>query len=262
MATKSTMNKVLRITILIGVSATFLFCMTGAAYIRYQNVRAVARAQRLARSIQELRVGNSDYRAARAIASDFGTVPYENCYGTRDCSDGYFERCAYMIDANDKWLRRLLWKYPTLPRLRFEDWDGTALIYIKDGVVEEYSFSIAYRSKKGQWRGFGAEEGEAIPAYRAVQAVIAGAYSVERNDIRMGTYARDLGFELESSLTPAATPDERTRAWHFEFGCLAQRDGCGEICEVMPDAWRDFYNVRGHFDVEKYGAAYLFCAKQ
>jgi len=67
------------------------------------------------------------------------------------------------------------------------------------------------------------------------------------------------GFGLQSSLTPAATAAERQRASHFDFACLAQRQGCGEICEVMPDAWRDFYERRGHLDVETFGSAYLFC---
>ena len=64
--------------------------------------------------------------------------------------------------------------------------------------------------------------------------------------------------ELEASLTPTATAAEQKRAWNFNLACL-QNQACGEICDVMPDAWRDFYVGRGHFDVEKYGPAYLFC---
>jgi hypothetical protein len=38
--------------------------------------------------------------------------------------------------------------------------------------MAEYSFSIEYVSKKGAWRGFGAEELGEIPTDRAVQAII------------------------------------------------------------------------------------------
>jgi hypothetical protein len=94
---------------------------------------------------------------------------------------------------------------------------------------------------------------------RAVQARISDAYSVQRNDILTDDKPRDVGFELEASLTPMASAAERKRAWNLNFACLVQNQGCGEICDVMPDAWRDFYSGRGHFDVEKYGPAYLFC---
>ena len=249
-------------TMLIGIVATLLALMAGAAYLRHQNVRAVSRAQRLALSIEKLRVGISDYRAAQTIAADFGTVPYETCFGARDCRDGYFESCAYMIPANDAGSHHWVSTHPFLRRLGMRDWGGTALIFIENGLVSEHSFRITYRSRNGAWRGFGAVEDKSIPTNRAVQAVVSDAYSIQRNDVIVGLEPRDLGFALESSLTPASTPDERRRAWHFESGCLAERVGCGEICEVMPDAWHDFYKVRGHFDVEKYGTAYLFCTKQ
>jgi hypothetical protein len=261
MASNSTVKKTLLVAILIGIGATLFVYVAGIAYVRSQNLRAVSRAQRLAVSIQKLRVGRSDYRAAQAIAADFGAVPYENCFGGRDCRDGYFEGCTYVIPANDNWSNRLLSKHPFLRRLGLREWAGTALIYIGNGLVQEYSFSIAYWSRSGTWRGFGAEEGKSIPTDRAVQALISGAYSIERNDILMGGQPGGLGFELQSSLTPASTPGEQKHAWHFEFGCLAERDGCGEICEVMPDVWHDFYNIRGHFDVEKYGPACMFCTK-
>ncbi len=210
----------------------------------------------------EVRVGASDYKAAQSIAMKFGTVPYENDYdGVRDCTGGYFDRCAYMIPTNFSRIRRLVLKHPSLSRLVSSDWSGSAFVYIENGTVQEYSFGIIYKASNAQWRGFGAEEGKTLPESRAVQARISGSYSIERNDVRMGERASDLGFALDSSLVPVATAAERKRAWHFEFSCLSQRHGCGEICDVMPNTWRDFYSSRGHFDVDKYGSAYLFCNK-
>jgi len=256
----------LRIAILIGFSATALVGAAMWRYFRRQsgpslataqqlNEHAVATALRLAVSIQSLRVGSSDFHAAQTIAAEFGTEPYRNCWGTADCADGYFQRCAYMIPANKGWYRLLL-KHPNLTHFGLTNWNGWATISIYRGVVTGYSFNIEYISKKGVWRGFGAEELGEIPKDREVQAVISTSYSIERNLLLVGS---DSGFQLESSLTPAATEDEHKRAWHFEFRCLAERDGCGEICEVMPEAWQDFFRVRGHFDVEKYGEAYRFC---
>lgn len=247
-------RSVVRRALLIGFGVTVLVCSAAWGYLLHQNQRAVARAQRLSVSIQKLKVGSSDYHAAQAITAEFGTVPPGNPDYMLDCGDGYFEHCMYYIPVNKGWFR-LLVKHPMLTHFGLRNWNGWAHIEILRGVVVEYSFSIEYMSKKGAWRGFGAEELGEIPTDRAVQAVISTTYSIERNDL-MGYRS---GFELESSLTPAAKPDERKRAWHFEFRCLAERDGCGEICEVMPDAWQDFFRVRGHFDVEKYGEAYRFC---
>jgi len=239
--------------------AVGLCAAIGAAYVLHQNNQAVARARLLASDLQKLAVGTSDYKAAQVIASKYGTAPSRNDWGTMDCADGYFENCAYMIPLHNRGLYRLTSKYPMLNHLLHSEWGGTAIIGIAKGTVVEYSFWITYRASSGQLRGFGAAEGSSLPSDRAVQAKISDTYSVERNDIRNGDAPGDLGFELEASLTPAANATERRRAWNFSFACLTR--GCGEICEVMPDAWRDFYLARGHFDVEKYGAAYIFCRR-
>jgi hypothetical protein len=243
-----------RRSILVGLGALLVVSAAGWGYLRYQNQLSVSRAERLSASIQKLKVGSSDYHAAQAIAAEFGTVPPRNPDAMLDCGDGYSEHCMYYISVNKGWFP-LLVKHPMLAHFGLRNWSGWADIEILRGVVVEYSLSIEYMSKKGAWRGFGAEELGEVPTDRAVQAVISTTYSIERNDL-MGYRS---GFELDSSVTPAAKSDERKRAWHFEFRCLAERDGCGEICEVMPDAWQDFFRVRGHFDVEKYGEAYRFC---
>ena len=227
-----------------------------AAYFRYRNTDQITRVQALAADLQKLTAGTSDFKAARAIATKFGTVPYKNDWGTRDCTDGYFERCAYMISLNNGSMHKLLQEHPLLGHLGVRDWSGTAYISIENGIVENYSLGIIYRASNGQLRGLGAEEGISLPENRAVQARISDAYSVQRNDILTG---RGVGFELEASVTPTASIAEHKRAWNLNLACLMQNQGCGEICDVMPDAWRDFYVGRGHFDVEKYGPAYLFC---
>jgi hypothetical protein len=258
---KGLMKKLAIVTALIVIVAAFGILLA-AAYLRHSNGEAVVRAQMLGAEIQQLRVGVSDYSAAQSIAKKFGTVPYENDYGgARDCNSGYFDGCAYMIPLNLSPMHQLALKHPFLSGLTPIGWSGSAFIYIAKGKVQEYSFGIIYRGPNKQWRGFGAEEGNTLPEYRAVQARISDSYSIERNDVRLGERPADLGFALESSLTPRATAVERQRAWHLQFSCLSQQHGCGEICDVMPEAWRDFYASRGHIDVEKYGPAYLFCTK-
>ncbi|MGB8131134.1 MAG: hypothetical protein WCG81_15195 [Candidatus Angelobacter sp.] len=241
------------------IIAAGIFGVIAVAYFRHHNADQITRANALAADLQKLTVGTSDFKAARAIATKFGTVPYENDWGTRDCANGYFERCAYMIPLNSGAMRKLLLKHPFLSHLGVGDWSGTAQIYIENGIIKQYSLGIIYRASNGQLRGLAAEEGILLPENRAVQAHISDAYSVQRNDILAGDKPRDVGFELEASLTPMASAAERKRAWNLNFACLVQNRGCGEICDVMPDAWRDFYVRRGHFDVEKYGPAYLFC---
>jgi hypothetical protein len=40
-------------------------------------------------------------------------------------------------------------------------------------------------------------------------------------------------------LSPEATPDERRKAFDFNFSCLTQLRECRHVCEMMPSAWRD-----------------------
>ena len=255
------MRKLL-LVIIAAVAIAASFCTVVTAY-RHQARNDLARAEALEADLQKLRVGTSDYKAARVIAAKFGTIPFEGGYGgIPDCTDGYFERCMYMIPSNhNQRMHELVVRHPFLHHLGLHDWSGNAQIYIENGIVQHYFFLILYKTSDGHSRGLAAEEDETLPKYRAVQARMSNSYSVERNDGAMDDRPNNLAFFLESSLTPAANPTERQRAWHFEFSCLSRQQGCGEICEVMPDAWRDFYMQRGHFDVEKYGSAYLFCAK-
>jgi hypothetical protein len=63
-------------------------------------------------------------------------------------------------------MHKLLAKTPLLRRLGFRDWGGTGFIYIENGTVQDYSFWITYQTSRGQWRGFRAEEGKALPENR------------------------------------------------------------------------------------------------
>jgi hypothetical protein len=228
------------------------------ATYRHQARNDLARGEALEADMQKLKVGTSDYKAARVIADKFGTIPFVSGYeGTPDCADGYFKRCRYMIPSNHNQRHELVVRHPFLRHLGLHDWSGNAQIYIENGIVQHYFFLILYKTSDGHSLGLAAEEGKKLPEDRAVTARISNSYSIAAMDGRPNS----LAFFLESSLTPAATPIERQHAWHFDFSCLSQQRGCGEICQVMPDAWRDFYTQRGHFDVEKYGSAYLFCAK-
>jgi len=232
--------------------------LAGIWYLKRASSERAGRIEALSHDVQSLRVGASTYQQARAIAERYGTARFENDWGIRDCADGYFEKCVYQISIKspvmNKWGRTM----PLVSRLGLRPWSCYAHIFINDGKVAEYSFSTIFKSKGGQWRGFGAEEYKSL-SERAVEASMSGSYLVSRNDIVITDERNGLGFSLDSSLTPESSQEERRRAWHFELQCLAG-NGCNEICDVMPEAWRDFYINRGQLDVQKYGERYMFCA--
>jgi hypothetical protein len=247
------------LTLSILVVAIGLVVVAGAVYMRHDYASRVRRADSLVRNLRQLAIGKSDYKVAEAIATKFGNAPppyWTSAYPKENCAArDHLEPCAFIIAMNDSPIERLWLKHPSLPHLGVRDWRGSAVIVVTNGAVNHYSFSVWYESSNGQWRGFGMRESEDLPKYERVQARISDSYSIERS----GT--SETGFGLQSSLTPAATETERWRASHFVLACLDQRQSCGEICEVMPDAWRDFYEKRGRFDVEASGSAYLFCSE-
>lgn len=254
-------NSLLILSILL--VAICLAVVAVAAYVRHDNAYRVQRAESLVQNLRQLAIGKSDYKVAEAIATKFGNAPppyWRSDYPKENCAaHDHFESCAFIIVMNDSPIERLWLKHRSLPHLGVRGWWGSAVIVVTSGVVNDYRFSVWYESSDGQWRGFGTREGEGLPKYERVQARISDSYSVERNDVDISMKERAFG--LQSSLTPAATAAERQRASGFDFACLAQRQGCGEICEVMPDAWRDFYEKRGRFDVETSGSAYMFCSE-
>jgi hypothetical protein len=77
--------------------------------------------------------------------------------------------------------------------------------------------------------------------------------------MKLDKYERAFG--LETALTPTASAEEQKRALHIDFSCLSQGRGCGEVCEVMPEAWKDFYEKLGHFDAERLRPDYLLCTE-
>ena len=238
-----------------------LLCIATATYVRHDNESRVGRAKALVRNLQQLQIGKSDSTMAAAIAAEFGNAPPPPNFGGRypkeNCAArDHLEDCTYFISMNDSPVETALLKHPSLPRFGVRDWFGHAQISLASGTVVRYSFWVWYKASNGRWRGFGAGESQALPRYEPVQAYISDSYCVRRIDMR-----GESGFGLESALTPAATPDERQRASHIDFGCLAQNRGCAEICEVMPEVWRDFYEKLGHLDVERLGSTHLFCCK-
>jgi hypothetical protein len=199
----------------------------------------------LVNELRALRVGESSYQEAKQIADKYGTVrPYSD-WGSYDCTDGYFDGCRYQIVVQKPLVSRMLMRFPysKWPGLRY--WNGTADIFIKGGKVCGYSFSALFRTPDGQWRGVGAEETTLLGG-RAVEAKVSNSYRIARNDVIMtSSDYPNKGFELTASVLPQATGVERQRAWHFQLECLTQSRGCVEICDVQPDAWRDFYLGRG-----------------
>lgn len=253
--------RTLLLIVLIALFATGLVIVGGTVYVRHDNAHQVDRAKALVRGLQELVIDKSDYKAAEAIATKFGSAPPPKggAYPKENCAAGYSEGCAFIIAMNDSPVQRHWFRHPSLPHFGIRDWSGYAVIVMSHGTVHQYSFYVWYVASNGHWRGFGAREFESLPKYERVQARISDSYSVEGIVSDMPTNGR--GFGLRSSLTPLATPTERQRASRLDFACLAQTQGCGEICDVMPDAWQDFYLKRGRFDVEKLGSEYLFCSK-
>jgi len=243
-----------------------LLLVAGAAVIRRDNAARVARAEALVHDLQTLQIGKSDSRAAAAIAAKFGNAPprpefggaynKENCAATKP-----LENCAYILAMNNNPLLavgrnaiiRLQFNHPSMRFLRLGNWLGYTEITVKNDIVVGYLFWVWFRARNGQWRGVAGRESLELPRYERVEARVSDSYSVQiPNGIR--------GDFLQSSLTPAATNDGRRRALHFDFACLVQRSGCADICDVMPDAWRDFYERRGRLDVEKFGPARLLCS--
>jgi len=124
----------------------------------------------------------------------------------------------------------------------------------------DYDFVVWYRTSHGRLRGFGARESQSPPPrYEPDQARISDSYSV----LRFHTVhtSPEYGLGLEAVLTPSASATERQRASHIDFACLAGDQGCGDVCRVMPEAWRDFYEMRGRVDVERRGPDYLLCSE-
>jgi hypothetical protein len=227
------------------------------------NTDRVMRAKEIVGALQRLEIGKSSATVADSIVAKIGNAPPPKDFGGRynkeNCAaSDRLERCSYIILMNNSPVEDLFLKHPLLPRLGLPDWWGGALIDISSGAVVGYSFSIWYREPNGHLGGAGTGVAQELPRFEPAQAYMSDSYSVRRIEFRTGEGPS--GFGLISALTPAASADERQRASRIDFSCLAQSRGCGQICEMMPDAWKDFYEKFGHFDVERLGSTYLFCS--
>ncbi len=198
------------------VAVLFAVAVTASSYWYLHRVALgeLGRIERLTESVKSLKVGESSYQDAMVIANQFGTTKYENDWGTGDCTDGYFERCAYSIPLHAPSMGRILRRFSWARRIGLGAWTGAAHIFIKDGKVAEYYFSILFETSDRQWRGFGTEEYKELSA-GAVSARISDSYMVSRNDVVMSDSPAGRGYSLDSNLTPQATESERKRAWHL-----------------------------------------------
>jgi hypothetical protein len=241
-----------------------LAVVLGGVYLRRDNAYRVKRTQEVVDEIERLEIGKSDHTVADAIAAKFGIAPppywLKNRYNRENCAaPDHLERCTYILLMNNSPVELLLQKHQSMPRLGIPEWWGNAQISIVSGTVDRYSFWVWYRASNGRWRGFGADVSPALPRFEPAQARISDSYSLRRNQMKLGKY--ESAFGLETALTPTASAEERERALHIDFSCLSQGRGCGEVCEVMPEAWKDFYEKLGHFDAERLGLDYLLCTE-
>jgi hypothetical protein len=241
---------------------TFILAIGSAAvlsgvYLRRDNAHRVKRAQEVVDEIERLEIAQSDHIVADAIAAKFGIAPppywLKNRYNREDCAaSDHLEHCTYILLMNNSPVESLLQKHQSMPRFGISEWWGNAQISIVSGMVRRYSFWVWYRASNGRWRGFGADVSPALPRFEQAQRRISDSYSVRRIEMKFGKYQGkyESGLGLETSLTPTASAEERKRALHIDFSCLSRGRGCGEVCEVMPEAWKDFYQKLGHFDAE------------
>jgi len=256
---RNTLLVLLTFTLIVGM-AIILFGM----YLRQDNAYRVKRAQEIVDEIERLEIGKSDNAVADAIATKFGIAPppywLRNRYNKENCAaPDHLERCTYILLMNNSPVELLLQKHQSMARLGIPEWWGNAQISVVSGTVDRYSFWVWYRASSGRWRGFGADVSPALPRFEPAQARISDSYSVRCNEMTLDK--RERAFGLETALTPTASAEERKRALHIDFSCLSKGRGCGEVCDVMPEAWRDFYEKLGHFDAERLGPDYLLCTK-
>lgn len=263
-------NKLMRktlLTLLIVAVVVALGIAVSESYVQRDNARQVKRAQELVSALERLEIGKSDHRVTDAIAAKFGNAPppreFRGRYNRENCAaPDRYDSCSYIISVNGSPLQGVLRKYHILSHLGVQGWFGTALVEFSAGTVSRYYFRVWYEASDGNWRAFAATVGRSLPRdFEFPHVHVSDSYSVTRIDMGMGMEGGERGLGLQSALTPAANAHERQRALHIDFGCLAQRGGCGETCELMPEAWRDYYEELGHSEVEKLGLSYLLCPK-
>jgi len=243
-----------RLTLLTSTLTIGLAIGLGATLLRQDNIHRVKRAQGIVNELQRLEIGKSGSGVADSIAMKFGNAPPPEWLGGRynkeNCAAlDHIRNCAYIMLINDSPIETLFLKHSNLPRLGIREWWGNAQIALSGETVESYSVWVWYKSSNGTWRGFGSEMRDALPKFEPHLANISAAYSVRRIDTRRSEMGPD-AFGLATALTPASNIDERHHASDIDFSCLARNKGCGEISEIMPEAWKDFHERLGSLDIE------------
>lgn len=233
--------------------------------IRVENGVRVARAEALIRDLQQLQVGKPGSKSeADAIVARYGSAPpppgVGGTYSKEYCAaTNHLDTCTYQLVLNnspvlavgDQALTRWQQKHSSMRIPRVADWWGYAMITVRKDVVVLNSFWLWFRTPQGEWQGVGEREGVTLPRFEPVDARISNSYSLQC--LQPGNNM------LQTSITPSATSDERQRASRFDFTCLRQKSGCRDMRDLMPDAWRDFYAMRGHFDLGRLQPGRITC---
>lgn len=249
----------------LAIAITLVLLLLGAVkVIQHNNGLHVARAEALIHDLQHLRIGNPDSgKAAAAIVAAYGNAPpprgFGGLYPREDCAAAnHLDDCAYQLVLNSspvfsgsgpavvRWERN----HPSVRIAGVAEWYGYAFIFIRKNVVVSYNFWLAFRTPQGEWQGVGEREGLALPKFEPVDAHISDSYSLQ---------CLQVSNTLKASITPSASADERRHASHLDLSCLRQGSGCTGIQELMPDAWADFYNKRGHYDLGRLETGYGRC---
>ena len=192
-------------------------------------------AASLARDVQRLRVGQSRYPEAQAIAEKYGTRRFVHYYGLANCPDDNFVLCAYLIplpQTTDIRLR-LPWAKVDAGRSHSDVW-----IWIREQVVVGFDYRVFFRTTYGQWRGAGVEtDPDFFDPHLKPQAPDMG-YQVVRHGFVFDDSREGQG--LQARLTPTTSDEKRQGAWSFDLRCLNNKAGCADVCELAPVLWRDF----------------------
>lgn len=242
------------LTLLTSALTIGLAIVLGATLLKKDNVSRVKRAQEIVNELQRLEIGKSGSGVADSIAMKFGNAPPPEWLGGRydkgNCAAlDHIRNCAYIMLINDSPIEPFFLKHWNLPRLGVREWWGTSQIIMSGETVDSYSFWVWYKTSNGTWRGFGSEMRNALPKFEPHLANISAAYSVRRIDTKRSEMGPD-AFGLVTALTPASNVDERHHASDIDFSCLARIKGCGELSEIMPEAWKDFHERLGSLDIE------------
>jgi hypothetical protein len=205
----------------------FIVCMTSLA-IYAINFRSRLRAEALLRDVRALRVEQSTTEQVKQMMIRHGGSP----------SNSYASFCEPRDGAYDVWtgsvtIYRISQALPVLERLGLHPWGTAATVVLRNGRACFVTYGFGMMAPRGDWQW---EIQTRLMPTRTIDAS-----STTLSGYKSGT--RDFkGVRwLRSELTPAATEEERRRAFSYDFSCLTRFTGCRQRCEVAPLVWLDVY---------------------